>query len=89
MAATRSQHRGMVRLMLKFPRVRGALQLLEVRKPTVINLYEAYEDACSTLETLQVAALSDPVLLAEYAALCTEIETDVIALCLAFERNGS
>lgn len=76
----------MVRLMLKFPRLRASLQLLEVRKPTVTNLYEAYDDACSTLEALQVGAATDPELLSEYSSLCLEIETDVIALCHAVER---
>lgn len=72
--------------MLRLPRLRGTLQLVEIRQPTICNLFEAYEDASSTLERLRADAHPDDALLAEYGAICLDIEADVILLCLDTER---
>lgn len=75
--------RGLWRLMLKLPALRGSLQILAQKSSALENLCEAYEDACTTLDRLRKrhGTSRDP-LIEEYETICGEIESDVIQLCL-------
>ncbi|WP_421873004.1 hypothetical protein [Pararhizobium sp.] len=80
--------RGLWRLMLKLPAIRGGLQLLIVKRPSLVELCQAYEDACVTLQRLR----SEPgdvncPRIREYETICLEIETEVIACCLEFKAS--
>ena len=76
--------RGLWRLMLKLPAMRGSLQILAPQSSCLVGLCEAYEDASVMLETLQKQGKdADLALLEEYITICVEIESDVIAYCLA------
>lgn len=75
--------RGLWRLMLKLPALRGRLQLLEGRSEALSSLCEAFEDASTTLERLQLTPDEEHhALLEEYRTTCAEIENDVIRYCL-------
>nr|QCL09266.1 hypothetical protein pC5.7b_399 [Rhizobium rhizogenes] len=75
--------RGLWRLMLKLPSVRGRLQILAGKSEALDSLCEAYEDASSTLErALRERSDDKGPLVKEYQIICSEIETDVIAYCL-------
>lgn len=76
--------RGLWRLMLKLPALRGQLQLLDGRSEALASLCEAYEDASTALERM----LHEPgdnrcPLVEEYLTICVEIESDVIQYCLS------
>lgn len=82
-----AERRGLWRLMLKLPALRGRLQILVVGSESLGNLCEAYEDASVTLERLRNAQGDiNEAMVKEYEIVCQEIESDVIGYCL---RRGS
>ena len=71
--------RGLWRLMLKLPAMRGRLQLLAAKSSSLDDLFEAYEEASSTLERMaKDRAREECPLVEEYETVCSEIESDVI-----------
>jgi hypothetical protein len=75
--------RGLWRLMLKLPALRGRLQILVQKTGSLWDICEAYEDASVTLERLRNAPGEDNCpLVREYEAICAEIEAEVIQYCL-------
>ena len=81
---TAAERRGLWRLMLRLPSMRGNLQILAATSSPLAGLCEAYEDASTTRDSLQKQGdEADPLLVAEYEALCIEIESDVIKYCLS------
>lgn len=81
-ARTGSSERGLWKLMLKLPAVRGRLQIVEKLHPSITNLFEAYEDASSALDRMRKNGSTTPEIIAEYETICVEIEADVIKMCL-------
>jgi len=80
--------RGLWRLMLKLPAVRGRLQLFSNRSSALSDLFEAYEDASVALERFQKDQhRRDSRLIQEYETVCTEIETEVIRLLLEGRKD--
>lgn len=78
-----ANERGLWRLMLKLPAIRGQLQVLAPRRESLRGLCEAYEDASTMLERLRNKPGEDHCpLVKEYETVCAEIETDVIQYCL-------
>lgn len=78
-----TEKRGLWRLMLKLPALRGQLQLLASRSPSLGSLFEAYDDARTTLERLLGDLGKDnELIIAEYENICAEIESEVIQYCL-------
>lgn len=74
---------GLWKLMLKLPAVRGKLQLLSARDDPIVHLFEAYDDACLTLQRLRSATGDkNAPMIKEYENVCLEIEADVIDYCL-------
>jgi hypothetical protein len=75
--------RGLLKLMLKLPAVRGPLQILSGRSTSLSGICEAYDDATDMLEKLQAGRVKGgDSLLDEYRTICSEIEDDVIRRCL-------
>jgi hypothetical protein len=78
-----NDHKGLFRLMLKMPALRGRLQVLSIRDPEVLSLCGAFEDASSTLEFhLNENHPTNRDRIQEYQMICREIEDDIIGLCL-------
>lgn len=76
---SRTAQRGLLRLMLKLPALRGGLQILTARPSSFDDLLEAYEEACATLERLQQSGSRlDITMIEEYQSVCSDIEGDVI-----------
>lgn len=72
--------RGLLRLMIKMPALRGRLQILSATNPSLLGLCGAYEEANTALDRLRkVNANRDAI--AEYEELCTDLETDIIRMC--------
>jgi len=69
--------------MLKLPAMRGQLQVLSARNNTLLSLCDAFDEASSTLERLRRNGSNDLKLIAEYEVLCSDIEGEVIDLCIA------
>lgn len=79
-----SAKRGLWRLMLRLPALRGRLQILAERSDALSDLCEAYEDASVTLERmLRESGNANCPRIKEYQTICTEIESDIIQYCLA------
>ncbi|MBP1886844.1 hypothetical protein J2Z50_005147 [Ensifer mexicanus] len=76
------RQRGLLKLMLKLPALRGKLQLLSARDPSLQSLFEAYDEATSMLDRQRSSQLQDRAVLTEYELICREIEEEVIAICL-------
>lgn len=75
--------RGLMRLMLRLPALRGKLQIMSMRKPELLGLCGAFEDATSTLERLRKDHRAcDQEAIAEYETMCAEIEQEVIEICM-------
>ncbi|HVW58180.1 MAG TPA: hypothetical protein VHC00_21100 [Rhizobiaceae bacterium] len=73
---------GLLKLMLKMPALRGRLQIVSMRKPEMLNLCGAFEEASLTLERL--IRENDPLnrqQIEEYQNICHEIEEEIIAIC--------
>jgi len=80
--------RGLWRLMLRLPAVRGQLQVLVPRTDSLGDLCEAYEDASVTLERLRsMPGEENCPRIREYETICAEIESEVIQYCLE-HRSG-
>lgn len=71
----------MLKLMLRLPQLRETIKLARQQRPTIQHLFEAYDEACSALERMQAMKRTDPLLLAEYRQLCTDIERDIVDIC--------
>jgi len=77
--------RGLWRLMLKLPGVRGQLQMLVARQSSLITLCEAYEDASVTLEKMRMMpGDAHCAVVREYEGICLEIEADIIQRCFSY-----
>ncbi|MDE1991093.1 MAG: hypothetical protein KGI75_01255 [Rhizobiaceae bacterium] len=75
----KAEQRGLWKLMLKLPALRGRLQLVAAHSQSVRGLCEAYDEASSMLERLRNSRVpSDKVMIAEYENICSEIETEII-----------
>lgn len=75
-------HRGLLKLMLRLPSLRGELQLRWKKDGGLERLCEAYEDATVTLDRLQKDTRDgEDGLVDEYRSLCLELETDIAARC--------
>ncbi|WFR98137.1 hypothetical protein PR017_20485 (plasmid) [Rhizobium tumorigenes] len=78
-----SAKRGLWRLMLRLPALRGRLQILTGRSDSLVDLCEAYEDASFTLDRmLREPGSANAAMIKEYQTICSEIESDVIQYCL-------
>jgi hypothetical protein len=74
--------RGLLKLMLRLPAVRGQLQIMAAQHMPISNLFEAYDDASSALEQMKKGNSAKPEIIREYETICAEIETEVILACL-------
>ena len=76
--------RGLWRLMLRLPALRGRLQILAGRSDSLDGLCEAYEDASVALDRmLREPGDTRSPMVSEYQTICREIESEVIQYCLA------
>jgi hypothetical protein len=79
---TDHNRRGLVKLMLKMPALRGRLQILSATNAGVFGLCGAFEEASTTLERLRKEnSRADQAVMREYEALCAEIEEEIIEFC--------
>lgn len=85
--STGTAQRGLWKLMLKLPALRGQLQILSARNATMLSLCDAFYDASSTLEHLRKDPGADAAMLREYEALCMEIEGEIIEICLSSQNK--
>lgn len=87
---TETAQRGLWRLMLKLPAVRGRLQILATKSRSLDDLFEAYEEASLALERLirQPGDEHCPMVL-EYETICAEIESDIIQYVLEHRPGAS
>lgn len=81
--SSRKAQRGLWRLMLKLPAIRGRLQVIAAQSPHLNGMFEAYEEAYVTLQRFQKERdRNDCPLIEEYETLCSEIESDVLSIVL-------
>jgi hypothetical protein len=74
--------RGLVKLMLRMPALRGQLQVLGTRNPDFLSLCGAFEEASATLERLRGEHLNYMKSeIAEYENICQELEQEIISMC--------
>jgi hypothetical protein len=86
---TKASQRGLLRLMLKLPAIRGRLQVLARNSPSLSDLLEAYEEAATMLDRLATdGGVPDDDLRREYEAICSELEADVIEFCLTHQLDN-
>jgi hypothetical protein len=80
---TDQNRRGLMKLMLRMPALRGKLQLVSAANAEMLGLCGAFEEASSTLERLRREnSPKDWATTREYEALCEEIETQIIEMCI-------
>ena len=68
--------RGLWRLLLKLPALRGQLQIIAAQTTDLNELFEAYEMAASALERFRKE--EDRTRVREYETVCSAIEEDII-----------
>ncbi|KAB0679056.1 hypothetical protein [Aureimonas leprariae] len=79
-----SRRRGLAKLMLRLPALRGELQVSFAHSEEVASLCSAFDEATATLDRLRrERAAADAAILAEYETVCREIEAELIRHCLA------
>ncbi|KQX16062.1 MULTISPECIES: hypothetical protein [unclassified Ensifer] len=78
-----ASQRGLLKLMLRLPALRGQLQLLCAKNQSLASLCEAYEEASSMLDRQRRLAPLDHPMISEYELICREIEEEVISVCIA------
>ncbi|MCW1751151.1 hypothetical protein [Rhizobium acaciae] len=80
---SKTAQRGLWRLMLKLPAIRKRLQHIAAQSTHLNGMFEAYEEAYVALQEFQRDRdRTDCPLIAEYEALCSEIESDVLSIVL-------
>jgi hypothetical protein len=78
----RSNRRGLLKLMLRMPALRGRLQTLSAMNDDVMSLCGAFEDATVTLDKLRRDwAGGNRAAIVEYEELCQEIEKEIVEIC--------
>jgi hypothetical protein len=83
-----SARRGLWRLILKLPALRGQLQIIAAQTTDLNELFEAYEMAASALERFRKE--EDRTRVREYETVCSAIEEDVIQQWrMSSEANNS
>jgi hypothetical protein len=86
--STASEQRGLWKLMLRLPAMRGQLQMLSARNSALMGLCDAFDEASSTLDRLRRNGSNDLKLLAEYDMLCADIESEVIDICISMRGKA-
>ncbi|MDK4700899.1 MULTISPECIES: hypothetical protein [unclassified Rhizobium] len=86
--ASKTAQRGLWRLMLKLPALRGRLQILAAQSRRLDDLFEAYEEASLALERFQREGKGNR-LVVEYEAVCRDIEADIIQHILQSGSDAS
>ncbi|CAN7270889.1 hypothetical protein [Rhizobium sp. LjRoot254] len=76
--------KGLLRLMVRLPAIRGELQIIHGRDQLIRDLTEAYEDAIETLAGLQSNPVSQRGLIHEYETICADIEEEIVRRCAAW-----
>jgi hypothetical protein len=85
-----TQRRGLLKLMVRLPALRRALQILGAQPGLHGVLFSAYDQATSMLANLRLAPDEpDDRLIREYEAACAALETEIIHRCLEFHTNLS
>ncbi|WP_244490371.1 hypothetical protein [Rhizobium sp. Root708] len=82
-SSSQKAQRGLWRLMLKLPAIRGRLQIIAAQSTHLNGMFEAYEDAYVALQRFQKErGQNDGPLIKEYETLCSDIESDVLSIIL-------
>ncbi|UVC06643.1 hypothetical protein IHQ71_15365 [Rhizobium sp. TH2] len=76
--------KGLLRLMVRLPAIRGELQIIHGRDELIRDLTEAYGDAIETLAGLQSNPVSQRGLIREYETICADIEEEIVRRCAAW-----
>jgi hypothetical protein len=82
--STEAEHnrRGLMKLMLKMPALRGKLQVTSASNADMFSLCGAFEEASSMLDRLRrQGERASPAVLREYESLCDEIQQEIIDIC--------
>jgi hypothetical protein len=78
-----ADRRGLLKLMLKMPALRGQLQVLSAKDEGILSLCGAFDDATDTLERLRrVNPERHHDIILEYENICAEIEQEIIEICM-------
>jgi hypothetical protein len=75
--------KGLLRLMIRLPALRGELQIIHGHDDLLQELAEAYEDATQMLSRLQANPRSERGLIREYEGICSGIEEEIVSRCAA------
>lgn len=74
--------RGLIKLMLRLPALRGKLQIISATNADMFSLCGAFEDASSTLDRLRKEKTgANQSVIREYENLCDELEQEIIEIC--------
>jgi hypothetical protein len=74
--------RGLIKLMLKMPALRGKLQIVSASNADMFSLCGAFEEASTMLDRLRREnGRASPAVISEYESLCEEIEREIIEMC--------
>jgi len=74
--------------MLKLPALRGQLQMESAKNKALMGLCDAFDDATTALDQLNRDPKSNAELIKEYETICSEIESEVIDLCINLKSRS-
>ncbi|MGV2818331.1 hypothetical protein [Phyllobacterium sp.] len=74
--------------MLKLPAMRGQLQMESAKNKALVGLCDAFDDATTALDELNRDPRSNADLIKEYETICSEIESEVIDLCINLKSRS-
>ncbi len=74
--------------MLKLPALRGQLQMESAKNKALMGLCDAFDDATTALDQLNRDPRSNAELIKEYETICSEIESEVIDLCINLKSRS-
>jgi hypothetical protein len=77
----RMSRSGLLRIMMRFPELRGRIEPLSAASENLRSLCGAFEDASLMLEKLHRDRMQDSAVAAEYKELCRELEHDIRQIC--------
>ncbi|MFJ7355724.1 hypothetical protein ACIQWS_16295 [Phyllobacterium sp. NPDC097923] len=74
--------------MLKLPAMREQLQVESAKNKALVGLCDAFDDATTALDELNRDPRSNADLIKEYETICSEIESEVIDLCINLKSRS-
>lgn len=83
--AGRAVDQGLARLMMRLPATRPTIRAAVASDPELCELCDTYGEACAMLDIMRRDSSADPVMIADYEGICSDIEAEFLLTLIGEE----